>query len=102
MLRLVHLSDIHLTTKPLGWQAGDFFTKRLPGWINLRWLGREHRFCHGEEVLGFLKAEIKASPPDAIIFSGDATALGFESEMVRAIKLLGVDEPNGLPGLAVP
>ena len=102
MLRLVHFSDIHLTTRPLGWQAGDFFTKRLPGWINLRWLGREHRFCHGEEVLHALTAELKANPPDWMIFSGDATGLGFESELVRAIRLVGVNEQNGPPRLAVP
>ena len=102
MFRLVHFSDIHLTTWPLGWRAGDFFTKRLPGWINLRWLGREHRFCHGEDALSCLKAEIKANPPDRIIFSGDATGLGFETELIRAIKLLGINEPDRLPGLAVP
>jgi len=102
MIRLVHFSDIHLTTRPLGWQAGDFFTKRLPGWINLRWLGREHRFCHSEQVLSALRTELRANPPDRIIFSGDATGLGFESELVRAIRILGVHEPNGPPGLAVP
>src|SRR5438067_13659550 len=100
MIRLVHFSDIHLTTRPLGWRAGDFFTKRLPGWINLRWLGREHRFRHGEDALGCLKAEIKANPPDGLIFSGDATGLGFESELVRAISFLGINEPNGPLALA--
>ena len=102
MLRLIHFSDIHVTTRTLGWRAGDFFTKRLPGWINLRWLGREHRFRHGEDALGCLKAEIKANPPDGLIFSGDATGLGFESELIRAIRLLGINEANGPPGLAVP
>jgi 3',5'-cyclic AMP phosphodiesterase CpdA len=102
VIRLIHFSDIHLTTRPLGWHTGDFFTKRLPGWINLRWLGREHRFCHGEEVLNALMAELRTNPPDWIIFSGDATGLGFESELIRAISLLRVNEPNGPPGLAVP
>ena len=44
VVRLVHFSDIHLTTEPLGWRRADWFNKRLPGWINLKWLGREHRF----------------------------------------------------------
>jgi 3',5'-cyclic AMP phosphodiesterase CpdA len=101
MIRLVHFSDIHLTTRPLGWHARDFFTKRLPGWINLRWLGREHRFCHGEEILSCFQGKLKANPPDWIIFSGDATGLGFESELARAISLLG-GVSNGPPGLAVP
>jgi 3',5'-cyclic AMP phosphodiesterase CpdA len=102
IIRLVHFSDIHLTTRPLGWQTKDFFTKRLPGWINLRWLGREHRFCHAEEVLNSLKAELRANPPDQVIFSGDATGLGFENELVRAITLLGVNDPNGPSSIAVP
>src|SRR5207245_7720990 len=102
MLRLVHFSDIHVTTRPLGWRAGDFFSKRLPGWINLRWLGREHRFCHSEEVLNVLRAELRENPPDRIIFSGDATGLGFERELIRAVDLLGVNESNGPQGLAVP
>jgi 3',5'-cyclic AMP phosphodiesterase CpdA len=74
----------------------------LPGWINLRWLGREHRFCHSEEVLNVLTAELRENPPDRIIFSGDATGLGFERELIRAVHLLGVNESNGPQGLAVP
>jgi 3',5'-cyclic AMP phosphodiesterase CpdA len=102
MIRLIHFSDIHLTLKPLGWQAGDFFTKRLPGWINLRWLGREHRFQHSDEVLSAMMAELKKTPPDRIIFSGDATGLGFESELIRAVQMLGVNDPGSPPGFAVP
>jgi 3',5'-cyclic AMP phosphodiesterase CpdA len=102
MVRLVHFSDIHLTCSPLGWRANDFFTKRLPGWINLRWLGRGHRFQHSAEISRVFVQEIQANPPDRIIFSGDATALGFENELERGINLLGVHDPNGLPGLAVP
>src|SRR5262245_23597291 len=102
MIRLVHFSDIHLTVSPLGWRGSDFLTKRLPGWINLRWLGRAHRFQHGEEVLAAFMAELKANPPDRIIFSGDATGLGFERELNRAISVLKVNDPNGPPGFAVP
>lgn len=102
MVRLVHFSDIHLTCSPLGWRAKDFFTKRLPGWINLRWIGRGHRFQHSEEISRVFVQEIQANPPDRIIFSGDATALGFENELERGISLLGIHDPKGLPGLAVP
>jgi predicted MPP superfamily phosphohydrolase len=68
----------------------------------LRWLGREHRFCHSQKVLNELTADLRENPPDRIIFSGDATGLGFGSELVRAVDLLGVNKPNGLQGLAVP
>jgi 3',5'-cyclic AMP phosphodiesterase CpdA len=36
------------------------------------------------------------------VFSGDATALGFEEEVRRAAELLGLDTEEALPGLAVP
>jgi 3',5'-cyclic AMP phosphodiesterase CpdA len=102
MIRLIHFSDIHFTTKPLGWRRRDFLTKRLPGWINLRWLGREHRFQYGEEVLNSFREELKREPPDGIIFSGDATGLGFENELLRAINLLGINELNCSSGFTVP
>jgi 3',5'-cyclic AMP phosphodiesterase CpdA len=102
MIRLVHFSDVHLTAKPLGWRPSDFFTKRLPGWINLKWLGRGHRFQHSEEVLRALATEVRSHPPDRIIFSGDATALGFETELAKTTAILGLNQDNCLPGLAVP
>jgi 3',5'-cyclic AMP phosphodiesterase CpdA len=102
MVRLVHFSDIHLTCSPLGWRAKDFFTKRLPGWINLRWLGRGHRFRPSEEIMRAFVQEMQTNPPDRIIFSGDATALGFENELDVGVRRLGVNDPNGLPGFAVP
>jgi 3',5'-cyclic AMP phosphodiesterase CpdA len=102
MIRLVHISDIHLTCRPLGWRGKDFFTKRLPGWINLRWLGRAHRFRYSWEILQAFAKEIQAKPPDRIIFSGDATGLGFENELDVGTRSLGVNDLNGLPGFAVP
>jgi 3',5'-cyclic AMP phosphodiesterase CpdA len=102
MIRLVHFSDVHLTAKPLGWRRSDYLTKRLPGWINLAWFGRAHRFRHAPEVLSALAQELKARPPDRIIFSGDATALGFEVELARVAAILGLNQDQHLPGLAVP
>jgi len=101
-VRLAHLSDVHITARPLGWRRPDWFTKRFPGWINYRWLGRAHRFRRADEVLAALLTDLRARPPDRVIFSGDATALGFEAEFVRAALLLGVGSPEALPGLAVP
>jgi 3',5'-cyclic AMP phosphodiesterase CpdA len=101
-VRLVHFSDIHVTAKPLGWQRADWLNKRLVAWINLRGLGRAHRFHHAETVLNAFMAELQRSPPDRLVFSGDATALGFEVEVARAARLLSLDNGRHLPGLAVP
>src|SRR5438105_2040610 len=43
MTRLAHLSDIHITAPALEWRLGDWFTKRYPGWVNFRWLGRRRQ-----------------------------------------------------------
>jgi 3',5'-cyclic AMP phosphodiesterase CpdA len=101
-LRLIHLSDIHVTARPLGWAPRDLLSKRVTGWINLRFLGRGKRFHRAEEVLAVLAAELRAQRPDHVIFSGDATALGFEAELERASRLLGLHDADALPGLAVP
>jgi 3',5'-cyclic AMP phosphodiesterase CpdA len=101
-VRLAHFSDIHVTTRPLGWRRGDWFSKRLTGWINLRWLGRRYRFRRSEEVLRALAADLRRRRPDRVIFSGDATSLGFDAEFGHAASILGLDGPDPLPGLAVP
>lgn len=101
-VRLAHVSDIHLTARPLGWTRTDWLTKRVTGWVNLRWLGRGRRFARADEVLGAVVADIQQRRPDRVVFSGDATCLGYESELFRAAELLGVDDPTMPPGLAVP
>jgi 3',5'-cyclic AMP phosphodiesterase CpdA len=102
MIRLAHLSDIHITASPLGWRLHDWFTKRYLGWVNFRWLGRSFRFRHADEALTALVADLRRRPLDRIVFSGDATALGFESEFRRAAELLDLTNSHPLPGLAVP
>src|SRR5262245_60423600 len=102
MIRLAHLSDIHITATPLGWQWRDWFSKRYPGWVNFRWLGRRFRFRQADEVLAVLMANLRRRNPDRVVFSGDATALAFEPEFRRAAELLGVSDDGRLPGLAVP
>ncbi len=101
-VRLAHFSDIHITAAPLGWELRDWFNKRLPGWVNFRWLGRARRFRAADRVLGVLADELRARNPDRIVFTGDATAMGFEPEFARAARLLRVGEPGMPHGLAVP
>jgi 3',5'-cyclic AMP phosphodiesterase CpdA len=102
MIRLAHLSDIHITTSPLGWKWQDWFSKRYLGWLNFRWLGRRYRFRQGDEVLAALVADVRERKPDRLVFSGDATALGYETELKRAVALLGLTDSHVIPGLAVP
>jgi 3',5'-cyclic AMP phosphodiesterase CpdA len=101
-IRLAHFSDIHISVPELVWQPADWLNKRLTGWFNDRWLGRRHRFRKATSVLTTLVADLRARQVNHLIFSGDATALGFEVEFVQAAALLRVSEVDGIPGLAVP
>lgn len=98
-VRVLHLSDIHVTVPCRTWQREDWLNKRLAAWLNLRVLGRGYRFRRAEEVLRAFDAEWAERRPDCLIFSGDATAMGFEEELAHASELLRVGER---PGLAVP
>lgn len=98
-VRLAHVSDVHVTAPRPAWRAGDWLSKRLTTWVNHRYLGRGRHFRHAEDVLAALRADLDARRPDHLIFSGDATAMGFEEEVARAAAQLGV---TSRPGLAVP
>jgi 3',5'-cyclic AMP phosphodiesterase CpdA len=90
-----------MATRP-AWRREDWFNKRLASWLNLRLLGRGHRFRHADRVLTALRADLKERGFDHIIFSGDATAMGFRGEFARAAELLGLCDAQPPPGLAVP
>lgn len=101
-IRLAHFSDLHVTHKGPGWKPRDLFSKRLPGWINLRLFGRAFRFRHAHRILEVLSSDLLTRGINHQIFSGDATALGFEKEVERAAHLLRVGLEGHPPGLAVP
>jgi 3',5'-cyclic AMP phosphodiesterase CpdA len=101
MIRLAHLSDIHISSPSLEWRWRDWFNKRMTSWGNLRFSGRERRFARADDVLSRLMDQLPGRGIDHVIFSGDATALGFESEFRRAAEILRVDG-GAIPGIAVP
>jgi 3',5'-cyclic AMP phosphodiesterase CpdA len=101
-VRLAHFSDIHLTAKPLGWRVRDAFNKRPTGWANLALLGRGARFKHANDVTAALRHEFSTRGFDQLVFSGDATTLGFPAEMTESARRLGVGEAHLPPGIAVP
>ncbi len=102
MIRLSHFSDIHLTSRPLGWRARDLLGKRTTGWINVALLGRGRRFQHADAVVDALLRDLRERPCDRLVFSGDATTMAFENEMLAAAKRLGVGDTTLPPAIAVP
>jgi 3',5'-cyclic AMP phosphodiesterase CpdA len=101
-IRLAHLSDVHVTVPRLPWRLRDWLSKRLTGWLNLAWFGRQHRFSESDRVLAAAVADIQVRRPDHVVFSGDAVCLGFEPEFRHAAQLMHVGEAAMPPGLAVP
>jgi 3',5'-cyclic AMP phosphodiesterase CpdA len=101
MIRLAHFSDIHLISSQLEWRLGDWFSKRFTSWMNHRFRGRARRFALADEIVPRLMDDLLARAADHLVFSGDATILGFESEIRRAAELLRIGQIP-IPGLAVP
>jgi 3',5'-cyclic AMP phosphodiesterase CpdA len=101
-VHLAHFSDIHLTSRPLGWRVRDAFNKRPTGWVNLALLGRAARFRHANDVTAALRRECGSRGFDQLVFSGDATNLGFPGEFVEAARRIGVGDVHLPPGIAVP
>jgi hypothetical protein len=102
MVKLAHFSDVHLTARRLGWTVRDVFGKRTTGWVNVNLLGRGGRFRHAESVVDVLRRDLAARGLDHIVFSGDATMLGFDTEMAAAAAALGVGDEALPPCTAVP
>ncbi len=101
-VRLAHISDIHLTVVSPPWSWRDYCSKRLTGWWNVRYLARRSRFAQAERVAASLRRQLVRNNYDAVVFTGDATMLGFAAELEHAARMLGVDAADGLPGVAVP
>jgi 3',5'-cyclic AMP phosphodiesterase CpdA len=102
VIHLAHFSDIHVSAPACAWRRRDWFNKRMSAWINLRLLGRGKRFRHTDRILTALRGELQQRSFDRVVFSGDATAMGFEEEVRKAVGLLGVGADTESPGLAVP
>jgi 3',5'-cyclic AMP phosphodiesterase CpdA len=102
MLRLAHVSDVHLFCPEARWVPEDLLSRRVAGWINMTLMRRGRKFRNAAEVLKILVDDIYTRRPDCLIFSGDATSLGFEEEFALTARLLRVTAPDALPTLAVP
>jgi 3',5'-cyclic AMP phosphodiesterase CpdA len=80
----------------------DVLGKRTTGWVNIRLLGRGGRFKHAPSVTDVLRRDLATRGFDHLVFSGDATMLGFDAEMLVAATALGVGDEALPPCIAVP
>lgn len=101
-VRLAHFSDVHLTSRKLGWGPRDFASKKVTGWVNVKLLGRGRRFRYSNAIADALVNDMKTRGYDGIIFSGDATKLAFRREFEHAAAKLCVGDAAMPTAMAVP
>lgn len=93
-MRLLHFSDIHISLGLRRVPMRDWPGKRVAGGINfLR--GRGRRFADAIEKLDRLAEFAGAGDIDAVVFSGDFTAMGTRAEFAAARQAIQpfVDSP---------
>ena len=83
-MRLIHLTDPHLSTL-----EGQTFLglrgKRRSGYLS--WF-KNRRFIHRPEILERLIQAVESQHPDLILLTGDLVHIGLESEIVQAAQWL--------------
>lgn len=96
MVRIAHATDIHWTVTP---PIGRMFNKRLLGGLNALFGGRRHHFP--DEIQQELVDHLLALEPDALVITGDLTALALEAEFTKAKRFL---QPvlDAIPTLILP
>lgn len=98
MFSVGHISDLHATSVRIE-RASQLLNKRLLGWIS--WKLRRSK-VHRPEVLRALIRDLRASPPDQVVVTGDLTNLALESEFAGArawLEQIGRgDRVSAVPG----
>jgi 3',5'-cyclic AMP phosphodiesterase CpdA len=79
-MRIVHLSDLHLTLPEHG-AIAHMWTKRWTGYASWR---RHRRWQHRREVLDRLASAVQSERPDRIVITGDLTQIGLPEEIAAA------------------
>lgn len=86
-MRLIHLTDPHLTTPP-HWRTlfgRSHFGKRFLGYAS--W-ARKRRHSMRRPWLDELQAEVASRSPDRLLLTGDLTQIGTPEEIVEALEWL--------------
>ena len=83
-MRLIHLTDPHLSTLD-GLTFMGLRGKRRSGYLS--WY-KNRRHIHRREVLDQLTGEVRAHQPDLVLLSGDLVHIGLEREMIEAAQWL--------------
>lgn len=86
MLRIAHLSDLHLPLAPgLPRQISLLANKRALGFLSWH---TKRKHIHKLEILQALLADVKTVAPDQIVITGDLTNISMAEEFTRALDWL--------------
>ncbi len=85
MVRIAHLTDIHLAPLPAV-RARDLASKRALGYVSWQ---RHRRHRHRLEVLDAVLADIEESGVDHIVVTGDLCNISLDAEFAAAAAWLG-------------
>ena len=86
-MRILHLSDVHVTVPIAALPWRQMFNKRLIGALNLT-LRRARHFEGAADKLHALAAFAEREHVDLVICTGDYTALGTEPELIAARRAI--------------
>ena len=95
-MRVAHVTDIHVMEPP---KFTQLWGKRAMGSVNLFVLGRKSKFCR--RVQTALAEAVTQAAPDAVVFTGDATAQATEEEFA-SFKSLYAPVFERQPTAAIP
>lgn len=91
MLRLAHLTDIHLGPLPAA-RARELMSKRVLGWVSWQ---RARRQRHRLEVLDALIADLRRQECDHVAVTGDLVNISLPGEFEQAARWLERLGPAG-------
>ncbi len=100
-MRVLHVSDVHVTVAFTAMPWRDMANKRLLGALNYK-LRRFKQFQHAERKLAQLAEFAKRERVDLVICTGDYTALGTEPEFIAARAAIQPLSQIGAGYLTVP
>jgi 3',5'-cyclic AMP phosphodiesterase CpdA len=98
-VHIIHFSDVHVYVSRPGWRLGDYFSKHLTGWLNWNLTSRGKRFADALPRIQQIARIVEEIRPDGVVFSGDASAIGFPLESAVVADALKLD---AIPRIAVP
>lgn len=87
-VRLAHFTDPHVTERPERIPLKTLLSKRMIGWLNLRFCGRFSALAQAAHITRAAANDLQTLPPNHVVCTGDYTGLSLPSEFRHAQEAL--------------